>query len=61
MGVVLTETGRIQAGERHYRRALALLERDDGLVLANLAWNLKLQGRLDEAAECYGRRAGAAA
>ena len=55
MGVVLTETGRIQAGERHYRRALALLERDDGLVLANLAWNLKLQGRLDEAAECYGR------
>ena len=55
MGVVLTETGRIQAGERHYRRALALLERDDGLVLANLAWNLKLQGRLDEAAECYCR------
>jgi tetratricopeptide (TPR) repeat protein len=55
MGVVLTETGRLQAGERHYRRALAMLERDDGLVLANLAWNLKLQGRLDEAAELYDR------
>jgi tetratricopeptide (TPR) repeat protein len=53
MGVVLTETGRLQVGERHYRRALALLGRDDGLVLANLAWNLKLQGRLDEAAAIY--------
>lgn len=55
MGVVLTETGRLQAGERHYRGALALLGRDDGVVQANLAWNLKLQGRLDEAAEIYER------
>ena len=53
MGVVLTETGLVQAGERHYRTALTLLGRDDGTVLANLAWNLKLQGRLDEAAEMY--------
>jgi Tfp pilus assembly protein PilF len=53
MGVVLTETGRARAGERHYRRALALLGREDGLVLANTAWNLKLQGRLDEAASLY--------
>jgi tetratricopeptide (TPR) repeat protein len=53
LGVVLTETGRIQPGEAHYRRALELLGREDGLVLANLAWNLKLQGRLDEAAEVY--------
>jgi tetratricopeptide (TPR) repeat protein len=53
MGVVLTETGQVQAGEFHYRRALALLGREDGLVLANTAWNLKLQGRLDEAVQLY--------
>ncbi len=53
MGVVLTETGHVHAGERHYRIAIKLLGRDDGTVLANLAWNLKLQGRLDEAAEIY--------
>jgi Tfp pilus assembly protein PilF len=55
MGVVLTETGRVLAGERHYRKAAALLGRDDGTVLANTAWNLKLQGRLDEAAAIYER------
>jgi Tfp pilus assembly protein PilF len=55
MGVVLTETGRPRAGERHYRRALALLGRDDGMVLANTAWSLKLQGRMDEAAAIYQR------
>jgi tetratricopeptide (TPR) repeat protein len=53
MGVILTETGRLRAGEQHYRKALRLLERDDGMVQANLAWNLKLQGRLDEAADLY--------
>jgi tetratricopeptide (TPR) repeat protein len=53
MGVVFTETGRLAAGERHYRRALSLLAREDGLVLANTAWNLKLQGRFDEAAALY--------
>jgi tetratricopeptide (TPR) repeat protein len=53
MGVVLTETGRLKAGETHYRKAAALLGRDDGMVLANIAWNLKLQGRLEEAAAIY--------
>lgn len=53
MGVILTETGRHRAGEQHYRTALRLLDRDDGMVMANLAWNLKLQGRLDEAATTY--------
>jgi len=53
MGVVLTETGSVLEGEAHYRKALKLLGASDGLVLANLAWNLKLQGRLDEAAEIY--------
>jgi tetratricopeptide (TPR) repeat protein len=53
LGVVLTETGRLTEGERHYRLAAALLPERDGLVLANTAWNLKLQGRLDEAAALY--------
>ena len=53
MGVVLTESGAIQEGEAHYRKALRYLGRNDGLVLANLAWNLKLQGRLNEAASIY--------
>jgi Flp pilus assembly protein TadD len=53
LGIVLTETGRLRPGAQHYRRALALLGREDGLVLANLAWNLKLQGRLDDAAALY--------
>lgn len=53
MGVVLTETGQLAFGEQHYRQAVALLGREDGLVLANLAWNLKQQGRLHEATEIY--------
>ncbi len=53
MGVVLTETGAVLEGETHYRRALKYLGREDGLVLANLAWNLKLQGRLRDAAALY--------
>jgi tetratricopeptide (TPR) repeat protein len=55
IGVILTETGQWRAGEHHYRKAAALLDREDGMVLANLAWNLKLQGRLDEASEIYER------
>lgn len=54
MGVVFTETGALLAGERHYRQTLKLLGREDGMVLANLAWNLKLQGRLSEAEALYG-------
>ena len=53
MGVVFTETGALLAGERHYRQALKLLAREDGMVLGNLAWNLKLQGRLAEAEALY--------
>ncbi len=53
LGVVLTETSHLREGERHYRRAMSLLGRDDGLILGNLAWNLKLQGRLSESAAFY--------
>ena len=55
MAVTLTETNDLLAGERHYRHALQLLGQEDGLVLANLAWNLKLQGRMEEAAALYQR------
>lgn len=53
LGIIYTELGRFQAGERHYRMALAVSEtRAPGLV-ANLAWNLRQQGRLDESAAAY--------
>ncbi len=55
LGVVFTETGRLAEGAQHYRNALAIMEREDGLVLANLAWNLKLQGDLEAAAAAYER------
>jgi TPR repeat protein/Flp pilus assembly protein TadD len=52
MGMILTEQQRPQIGEFHYRRVLELLGRDP-IVLANLAWNLKGQGRINEARELY--------
>ena len=55
MGVVFTEAGQLRQGERHYRRAAALQAGEDGMLLGNLAWNLKLQGRLEEAAGVYRR------
>lgn len=55
MGVVLTETGYLAEGEQHYRKALMALGREDGLVIANTAWNLKMQGRLEDAAKLYER------
>ena len=54
MGMVLTEAHRPQPGEHHYRRVLELTGgRRDPVVLANLAWNLKGQGRMDEARQLY--------
>ena len=53
MGMILTEAQRPQVGEHHYRRALELLGRPDPILLANLAWNLKNQGRMDEARGFY--------
>lgn len=55
MAAICTATKRFQAGERHYRRALECLGRDDGVVLGNLAWNLRLQGRLEDCALIYER------
>jgi tetratricopeptide (TPR) repeat protein len=55
MGMALTEAGDVTGGETHYRTALSLLNREDGVGIGNLAWNLKLQGRLDEAVTAYAK------
>jgi tetratricopeptide (TPR) repeat protein len=53
MGMVLTEGQRPQVAEYHYRRVLELSQGRDPIVLANLAWCLKNQGRMAEARELY--------
>jgi tetratricopeptide (TPR) repeat protein len=53
MGMILTETNRPQAGEHHYRCVLALGGKRDPILLANLGWNLKTQGRMEEARALY--------
>jgi tetratricopeptide (TPR) repeat protein len=55
LGVVFTETGQLAEGELHYRRAIELRGQDDGLMIGNLAWNLRQQGMLAESARLYGR------
>ena len=60
MGLALTEANRAVAGEHHHRRALELAGGRDPIVLANLAWNLKAQGRIVESRALYAEsRAGA--
>jgi len=53
MGMVMTEANRPRVGEYHYRKALELSRARDPILIANLAWNLKNQGRMDEARELY--------
>jgi tetratricopeptide (TPR) repeat protein len=53
MGMILTEANRPQIGEYHYRRVLELTDQRDPVLLANLAWNLKNQGRMQEARTLY--------
>ena len=53
MGMIMTEANRPQVGEFHYRRVLELLCGPNAIVLANLAWNLKNQGRMQESRTCY--------
>ncbi|HUW79698.1 MAG TPA: tetratricopeptide repeat protein, partial [Acidocella sp.] len=53
MGLVLTEANRPLIGEYHYRRVLELAEAEEPITLANLAWNLKNQGRIIEARALY--------
>ena len=53
MGMILTEAHRPQVGEHHYRRAAELIEAPSPILIANLAWNLKNQGRIAEARALY--------
>jgi tetratricopeptide (TPR) repeat protein len=53
MGMILTEAQRPQVGEYHYRKTLELSGARDPILLANLAWNLKNQGRMEEGRELY--------
>ncbi len=53
LAMVLTEAHKPQFGEHHYRMALRLSGARDPILLANLAWNLKSQGRMGEARQLY--------
>ena len=53
MGLALTEGNRPVVDEYHYRQVLRLLGRDDPVTLGNLAWNLKMQGRIEQARGLY--------
>jgi tetratricopeptide (TPR) repeat protein len=60
MGMVMTEAQRPSAGEYHYRKVLELSGARDPILLANLAWNLKCQGRMEEGRALYRESAAAA-
>ena len=53
LGMVMTEGQQAQVGEYHYRQALELSGARDPVLLANLAWSLKRQGRVEEARALY--------
>jgi tetratricopeptide (TPR) repeat protein len=53
MGMIMTESHRPQVGEFHYRRVMELLGKPNAIVTANLAWNLKNQGRIKESRALY--------
>ncbi len=53
LGMVLTEAHQPRTGEFHYHRVLELSGARDPILLANLAWCLKLQGRMAEARALY--------
>ena len=54
LALAVTEFGQPRTGEAHYRRALGLMGgARDPILLANLAWSLKLQGRMEEARALY--------
>ncbi len=53
MGMILTEAHKPRFGEYHYRRALHLSGSRDPILIANLAWNLKNQGRMEQARQLY--------
>lgn len=60
MGMIMTEVNRPQIGEYHYRKVIELTRARDPILLANLAWNLKNQGRMTEARQLYEESSNAA-
>ena len=60
MGMIMTEANRPQIGEYHYRKVLELSDTRDPILLANLAWNLRNQGRMEEGRALYGESVTAA-
>lgn len=56
LGMILTDIGRSLAGEYHYRQALELHD-PVGKLCANLALNLRQQGKLDESEQWYRKAA----
>lgn len=63
LGMSYTELGQFEAGESHYRQALAFLPvgQDQSQLDVHLAWNLRQQGRLEDAAGLYASLPGEAA
>jgi len=53
MAMIMTEAHRPQVGEHHYRRAMKLVGSPSPILIANLAWNLKNQGRMAESRALY--------
>jgi Tfp pilus assembly protein PilF len=53
MGMIMTEAHRPQVGEHHYRQAMKLLKVPSPILLANLAWSLKNQGKMAESRKLY--------
>ena len=53
MGMIMTEAHRPQVGEHHYRSAMKLIAAPSPILIANLAWNLKIQGRMAESRVLY--------
>ncbi|MGC2414806.1 MAG: sulfotransferase [Stellaceae bacterium] len=53
MGMIMTEANRPQIGEYHYRKVIELNRTRDPILLANLAWNLRNQGRMAESRQLY--------
>ena len=53
LGMIMTEANRPQIGEYHYRKVIELNRTRDPILLANLAWNLRNQGRMAESRQLY--------
>src|SRR5712691_5663780 len=60
MGMIMTEANRPQIGEYHYHKVIELSRMRDPILLANLAWNLRNQGRMAESRQLYEESTGQA-